>query len=66
MGNYAVSGHSAFYSASGEGGHAGIWASLGYWWEHLNLILRFRVADYLMAAIQYARGEPPAKTKRVG
>ncbi|KAH7461464.1 Secreted RxLR effector protein 27 [Phytophthora ramorum] len=66
MGNYAVSGHSAFYSSSAEGGRIGVWGSLGYWWEHLNLIIRLRIVDYLMAVIQYARGEPLAKIKRVG
>ncbi|KAF1791238.1 hypothetical protein GQ600_23194 [Phytophthora cactorum] len=66
MGDFAVSGHSAFYSASAQGTHAGILASLGYWWEHFNLVFRLRVVDYVMAAIQYTRGEPPAKIKRVG
>ncbi|KAG7391065.1 hypothetical protein PHYPSEUDO_005832 [Phytophthora pseudosyringae] len=66
MGNYAVAGHSAFYSAAAEAGHTGMVASLGYWWEHINLVFRLRVVDYLMTAIQYAKGEPPAKIKRVG
>lgn len=67
MGNFAVSEHSAFHSASAEVGHGGIWASLGYWWDHFHLIVRFRVIDYLMTAIQYAKGrESTAKVKYVG
>ncbi|CAI5743522.1 unnamed protein product [Peronospora destructor] len=67
MGNYAVSGHFAFHSASAEAGCGGIRASLGYWWDHFHLVLRFRVIDYLMAAIQYARGDKPtANIKPVG
>lgn len=66
MGDYAVSGHSSFYSSSSEAGLARIWGTLGYWWEHMNLVLRLRVLDYVMAAIQYAKGGPPAKIKRVG
>ncbi|KAG6622292.1 Atypical/ABC1 protein kinase [Phytophthora cinnamomi] len=66
MGDYAVSGHSAFYSGSREEGFIRVWGSLSYWWEHLNLVFRLRVLDYVMAAIQYAKGEPPAKLKRVG
>ncbi|ETI48536.1 Atypical/ABC1 protein kinase [Phytophthora nicotianae P10297] len=64
MGNFAVSGHSAFRSA--QGSHVGVLASLNYWWEHLNLVFHLRVVDYLMATIQYIRGESPAKIKRVG
>ncbi|KAE9132512.1 hypothetical protein PF005_g3460 [Phytophthora fragariae] len=66
MGNYAVSGHSSLYSGSTEVGFARIWGTLGYWWEHLNLVFRLRVLDYVMAALHYAKGEPPAKIKRVG
>lgn len=64
MGNYAVKGHSTYYYENGS--RAGVWAPLDYWWNHLNLIFRLRVLDYLMGAIQYMRGAPPAKIKHVG
>ena len=65
MGSYAVSEHSAFYSASAKAGNGGLRTSMSYWWNHVNLMLRFRVVDYVLAAMQYVRGEPNAKTQRV-
>uniref|UniRef100_A0AAV1VDI3 ABC1 atypical kinase-like domain-containing protein n=1 Tax=Peronospora matthiolae TaxID=2874970 RepID=A0AAV1VDI3_9STRA len=66
MGTFAVSGHSTFYSGTAEAGKGGIWTSVSYWWDHLNLIVRFHVVDYVLAAIQYVRGESTAKIERVG
>ena len=66
MGTYAVSGHSTFYSGTARAGRGGIWTSVSYWWDHLNLIVRFHVVDYVLAAIQYVRGESTAKIERVG
>lgn len=65
MGNYAVGAHAAFYSNPAKEENTGAFVSLRYWWEHLNLAFRLRVVDYLMAAIQYAKSEPPAQIERV-
>lgn len=65
MGNYAVGAHAAFYSNPAKEENMGAFVSLRYWWEHLNLAFRLRVVDYLMAAIQYVKGEPPAQIERV-
>ncbi|KAI9912083.1 hypothetical protein PsorP6_009535 [Peronosclerospora sorghi] len=65
MGNYAVSGHSAFYSVSTETGYGKMWALMCFWWEHLQLTLRFRVVDYFMTCSQYRGGKTASTvTKR--
>ncbi|CEG40828.1 atypical abc1 protein kinase [Plasmopara halstedii] len=66
MGTFAISGHSSFYYPPNQGGYSGLMTSIVYWWHHLNLVFRLRAIDRVTAAIEFARGKPPAKVKHAG